>query len=71
MISNGLLHNQRQRVWCAGPMFRYERPQRGRFRQFHQLDVEAFGFPGPDIDAELILLSARLLRSARVCSGSS
>ena len=65
MISNGLLHNQRQRVWCAGPMFRYERPQRGRFRQFHQLDVEAFGFPGPDIDAELILLSARLLRSAR------
>jgi histidyl-tRNA synthetase len=63
MISNGLLHNQRQRVWCAGPMFRYERPQAGRFRQFYQLDAEAFGFPGPDIDAELIMLSARLLRT--------
>jgi len=61
MISNGLLHNQRQRVWCAGPMFRHEKPQRGRFRQFYQLDAEAFGYPGPDIDAELILLSARLL----------
>lgn len=61
MISNGLLHNQRQRVWCAGPMFRHEKPQRGRFRQFYQLDVEAFGYPGPDIDAELIMLSARLL----------
>jgi histidyl-tRNA synthetase len=62
MITNGLLHNQRQRVWCAGPMFRHEKPQRGRFRQFYQLDAEAFGYPGPDIDAELILLSARLLR---------
>jgi len=61
MISNGLLHNQRQRVWCAGPMFRHEKPQRGRFRQFYQLDAEAFGYPGPDIDAELILLSARIL----------
>src|SRR5690606_36284238 len=59
---NGLLHNQKQRVWCAGPMFRHEKPQRGRFRQFHQLDVEAFGYAGPDIDAELIMLSARLLR---------
>jgi histidyl-tRNA synthetase len=61
MISNGLLHNQRQRVWCAGPMFRHEKPQRGRFRQFNQIDVEAFGYAGPDIDAELIMLSARLL----------
>ncbi len=61
MITNGLLHNQRQRVWCAGPMFRHEKPQRGRFRQFHQLDVEAFGYAGPDIDAEQIMLSARLL----------
>ncbi len=61
MISNGLLHNQRQRVWCSGPMFRHEKPQRGRFRQFYQIDVEAFGFAGPDIDAELIMLSARLL----------
>jgi histidyl-tRNA synthetase len=59
-ISNGLLYNQRQRLWCAGPMFRYERPQKGRYRQFHQVDVEALGFPGPDVDAEIILLSARL-----------
>jgi histidyl-tRNA synthetase len=66
MITNGLLHNQRQRVWCAGPMFRHEKPQRGRFRQFHQLDVEAFGYAGPDIDAELIMLSARLLERAGV-----
>jgi histidyl-tRNA synthetase len=66
MISNGLLHNQRQRVWCAGPMFRHEKPQRGRFRQFHQLDVEAFGYGGPDIDAEMILLSSRLLARAGV-----
>jgi histidyl-tRNA synthetase len=51
MISNGLLHNQRHRVWCMGPMFRHERPQKGRYRQFHQLDVEAFGYPGPDLDA--------------------
>jgi histidyl-tRNA synthetase len=61
-ITNGLLHNQRQKVWCMGPMFRYERPQKGRYRQFHQIDVEALGFPGPDVDAELILLSARLWR---------
>jgi histidyl-tRNA synthetase len=61
-ISNGLLHNQRQKLWCAGPMFRYERPQKGRYRQFHQIDVEALGFPGPDVDAELILLSARIWR---------
>jgi histidyl-tRNA synthetase len=66
MISNGLLHNQRQRVWCAGPMFRHENTQRGRFRQFHQLDVEAFGYPGPDIDAEVIMLSARLLQRAGI-----
>jgi histidyl-tRNA synthetase len=62
MISNGLLRDGRLRVWCMGPMFRRERPQAGRFRQFHQIDAEAFGFEGPDIDAELILLSARLLR---------
>jgi histidyl-tRNA synthetase len=61
-ITNGLLHNQRQKVWCMGPMFRYERPQKGRYRQFHQINVEALGFPGPDVDAELILLSARLWR---------
>lgn len=66
MISNGLLHNQKQRVWTSGPMFRHEKPQRGRFRQFHQLDVEAFGYPGPDIDAEVILVSSRLLTKAGV-----
>jgi histidyl-tRNA synthetase len=59
-ISNGLLHNQQQRLWYAGPMFRYERPQRGRYRQFHQIGAEAFGFEGPDIDAELILVTSRL-----------
>jgi histidyl-tRNA synthetase len=66
MITNGLLHNQKQRVWTAGPMFRHEKPQRGRFRQFHQLDVEAFGYAGPDIDAEMIMLSARLLKRVGV-----
>jgi len=62
MISNGLLRENRLKVWCMGPMFRRERPQAGRYRQFHQIDAEAFGFAGPDIDAEMILLSARLLR---------
>ena len=61
-ISNGLLHNQKHRLWTGGPMFRHERPQKGRYRQFHQLDCEAFGYEGPDIDAEVILLSARLWR---------
>jgi histidyl-tRNA synthetase len=59
-LSNGLLHNQRQKLWIMGPMFRYERPQKGRYRQFHQIGAEALGFPGPDVDAELILMSARL-----------
>jgi histidyl-tRNA synthetase len=61
-ISNGLLHKQRQKVWCSGPMFRYERPQKGRYRQFHQIDAEALGFPGPDVDAELVMMSARIWR---------
>ena len=61
-ISNGLLHNQRQKLWCQGPMFRYERPQKGRYRQFHQIDAEAIGYGGPDVDAELILISARIWR---------
>ena len=61
-ISNSLIHNQQQRLWYAGPMFRYERPQKGRYRQFHQLGAEALGFTGPDVDAELILMSARLWR---------
>ncbi len=60
-IEHGLLYNQVQRLWYQGPMFRHERPQKGRYRQFHQLGVEAFGMAGPDIDAELILLSARIL----------
>src|SRR5210317_1213345 len=59
---HGLLYNQTQRLWYMGPMFRYERPQKGRLRQFHQLGVEAFGMQGPDIDAEVILVSARLWR---------
>lgn len=56
---HGLLYNQIQRLWYTGPMFRYEKPQKGRLRQFHQLGVEAFGMQGPDIDAEVILISAR------------
>jgi len=59
-ISNGLLHNQRQKLWTAGPMFRYEKPQKGRYRQFHQFDVEAMGYEGPDVDAELIVMCARM-----------
>lgn len=59
-ITNGLLHNQRHKLWTMGPMFRRERPQRGRYRQFHQIDVEALGYDGPDVDAELIIMSARI-----------
>jgi histidyl-tRNA synthetase len=59
-VSNGLLRGARLKLWSAGPMFRHERPQKGRYRQFHQIDMEALGFPGPDIDAELIALTARL-----------
>ena len=61
-VENGLLHNQTQRLWYAGPMFRHERPQKGRYRQFHQIGAEAFGIGTPDIDAELIFLTARLWR---------
>jgi histidyl-tRNA synthetase len=57
---HGLLYNQQQRLWYMGPMFRHERPQKGRYRQFHQFGLEAFGLAGPDIDAEIILLSQRL-----------
>ncbi|MBF6058809.1 histidine--tRNA ligase [Thiomicrorhabdus heinhorstiae] len=60
VIQNGLTHNQIQKLYYTGPMFRYERPQKGRYRQFHQFGVEVFGLQGPDIDAELIVLSARL-----------
>jgi histidyl-tRNA synthetase len=62
-VENGLLHNQMQRWWYAGPMFRHERPQKGRYRQFHQIGVEAYGMVGPDIDAELILLAGRLFKA--------
>tara|TARA_B100001245_G_C22889577_1_gene428298 strand:- start:787 stop:2085 length:1299 start_codon:yes stop_codon:yes gene_type:complete len=57
---HGLLYNQQQRLWYSGPMFRHERPQKGRYRQFHQFGVEAFGMAGPDIDAEILQLSASL-----------
>ena len=62
-IENGFLHNQVQRLWYAGPMFRHERPQKGRYRQFHQIGVEVFGIESPDLDAELILMCARLWRA--------
>ena len=62
-IENGFLHNQIQRLWYAGPMFRHERPQKGRYRQFHQIGVEAFGIETPDLDAEIILMCARLWRA--------
>ncbi|MFA6409822.1 MAG: histidine--tRNA ligase [Gammaproteobacteria bacterium] len=61
-LEHGLLHNQTQRLWYMGPMFRHERPQKGRYRQFHQFGIEVFGLPGPDIDIEVLLLAARLWR---------
>ncbi len=61
-IEHGLLHNQARRLWYAGPMFRHERPQKGRYRQFQQIGVEAYGMEGPDVDAELILMTARIWR---------
>jgi histidyl-tRNA synthetase len=59
-IENGLLYNQQQRLWYLVDLFRYEKPQKGRYRQFHQFGIEAFGLQGPDIDAEIIILTARL-----------
>lgn len=59
-IQNGMFHNKTQRLWYMGPMFRHERPQKGRYRQFYQTGVECFGFDGPDIDSELIAISARI-----------
>jgi len=61
-IEHGLLHNQRQRLWYQGAMFRHERPQKGRYRQFYQMGVEAFGMQGPDIDLEILLMTATLWR---------
>lgn len=63
---NGMLHNQIQRLWYRGPMFRYERPQKGRLRQFHQFGAEVFGLDGPDIDAEILVMTARLWRDLGV-----
>ena len=59
-LEHGLLHNQVHRLWYSGPMFRHERPQKGRYRQFYQLGVETYGMPGPEIDVEIILLTERL-----------
>lgn len=59
-LEHGLFYNQTQRLWYSGPMFRHERPQKGRYRQFHQFGAEVFGLAGPDIDAELIFMSARM-----------
>jgi histidyl-tRNA synthetase len=67
-LTNGLLHNQQQKLWCAGPMFRREKPQKGRYRQFHQLSVEALGYAEPEIDAELIAMSARLWKELGIKS---
>jgi histidyl-tRNA synthetase len=63
---HGLLYNQEQRLWYMGPMFRHERPQKGRYRQFHQFGLEAFGIATPDIDAEIIMLTARLWRELSI-----
>ena len=62
-LEHGLLHQPSQRLWYMGPMFRHERPQKGRYRQFQQMGVEAYGMAGPDIDAELILLTRRLWKA--------
>jgi histidyl-tRNA synthetase len=65
-ISNGMLRGARLKLWCTGPMFRHEQPQKGRYRQFYQIDAEAIGFTGPDADAELIALGARLWRELKL-----
>jgi len=62
LVSNGMLRGQRHKLWCIGPMFRHEAPQADRYRQFWQVDVEAVGSAGPDVDAELIAMGARLWR---------
>ena len=67
-IEHGLFYNQTQKLWSMGPMYRYERPQKGRYRQFHQVNMEAFGFEGPSIDAELILLTSRIWKKLGVDS---
>ncbi len=69
MVEHNALYNGPLRLWTLGPMFRHERPQKGRYRQFHQLDVEALGFPGPDVDAELILMARALWRELGLLEG--
>ncbi|CAN7356586.1 histidine--tRNA ligase [Variovorax paradoxus] len=69
MVEHNALYNGPLRLWTMGPMFRHERPQKGRYRQFHQLDVEALGFPGPDVDAELILMVRALWRELGLAEG--
>jgi histidyl-tRNA synthetase len=68
-IEHNLTYERPQRVWTAGAMFRHERPQKGRYRQFHQFDVEALGFPGPDVDAEQMVMLARLWRTLGIADG--
>ena len=70
MVEHNALYNGPLRLWTLGPMFRHERPQKGRYRQFHQLDVEALGFPGPDVDAELILMVRALWRELGLVEGA-
>ncbi|WP_399677051.1 histidine--tRNA ligase [Xenophilus sp.] len=69
MVEHNALYNGPLRLWTLGPMFRHEKPQKGRYRQFHQLDVEALGFPGPDVDAELILMVRALWRELGLVEG--
>src|SRR6266568_75274 len=69
VVQHNALYNGPLRIWTMGPMFRHERPQKGRYRQFHQLDVEALGFAGPDVDAELILMGRALLRELLEAAG--
>jgi len=69
-IEHSLTYERPQRVWTGGPMFRHERPQKGRYRQFHQLNVEALGFAGPDVDAEQIVMLARLWRGLGLADGT-
>jgi histidyl-tRNA synthetase len=69
MIEHNALYNGPLRVWTLGPMFRHERPQKGRYRQFHQLDVEALGFAGPDVDVEMILMARALWRELGLVEG--
>ena len=69
VVEHNALYNGPLRLWTMGPMFRHERPQKGRYRQFHQLDVEALGMPGPDVDAEQILLTRTLLRELGLVEG--